>query len=142
MWGLWSVYQGSGSAQGTQPSAKKPRLDEVSAKAKLKQTRLVDAKARMKGKKQAARRSTLMEIYGVTTEHGKRAITAGFKKADMTAYNRNVTEQSARNYTDAAGNHPFVKANGKVDMTAYIQNVSQKRQEDDAVSALLAMSAL
>jgi hypothetical protein len=124
--------QGSGSAQGAQPLTKEQRLEA--------------AKARMKEKKQAARKDRLQDKYGVTTEFGRKAITAGFKKedgtADTAAYNRHVTEQSARNYTDGAGNHPFRNADGTGNRTAYRQNVSQQRQEDDAVSALLAMSAL
>jgi hypothetical protein len=114
--------------------------------APTKQQRLEEARQRMKEKKKASRQATLQHRYGVTSEQERKAITAGFKKEDGTAntvaYKQHVSEQWAKNYTDAAGNHPFRNADGSGNMTAYRQKVSQQRQEDDAVSALLAMSAL
>jgi len=37
-----------------------------------------------------------------------------------------MTEQAARNYKDASGNHPFVKANGKLDISAYYQHMAEQ----------------
>ena len=148
-------------------------------RAQSKKQRLEAAKARLKEKKQASRKDTLQNKYGVATEQERKAIVAGFKNkdgtadsvaygrnvrerlardymdttgnhpfrkadgtADLTAYGQHIREQSARKYTDAAGNHPFRKADGTGDISAYNQNVNQQRQEDDAVSALLAMIGL
>ena len=110
------IEQASGSAQAAQPLTKKQRLEE--------------AKARLKEKKQASRKETLQDRNGVTTEHEKRALAAGFTKEDGTpdiaTYKRHVVEQSARNYTDAAGNHPFRNADGTGDNTAYSRHITEQ----------------
>ena len=43
------------------------------------------------------------------------------------AYYRHLTKQTARNYTDAEGKHPFVKANGEIDMAAYYRHLTKQK---------------
>ena len=68
------------------------------------------------------------------------AIKAGFVTAqgapDTAAYKRHLVEQAAKNYTDAAGNRPYVKNDGSVDVAGYKKNVSQQRQEEDEANLL------
>ncbi|KAG0164887.1 hypothetical protein DFQ30_009254 [Apophysomyces sp. BC1015] len=67
-----------------------------------KKQRLSEARARMKAKK---------------------------GKPDTIAYNRHRAEQSARNFTDAAGNHPFRNADGSGDVSAYRKTLASNVKE-------------
>lgn len=77
----------------------------------------------------------------VLTKWQEKAVKAGFvkdeQKPDTVRYAKSMREQSARNFTDETGAHPFVNDKGEVDVSKYRRHLREQNKEKKARSALL-----